>query len=140
MVTNVVSAVCGSNIHSTVVGPFSPGHSMTIRLSRSSARTVTGIEKPYISHSHRTCLPASSGPLLFVNQNLVVTSGFTMASNTSLTGRRMSIAVEAIGMRVNLRSCVMRDSFGSLRYSHGRCAEHGSDRRHHDDHAVGRGR
>jgi hypothetical protein len=45
-----------------------------------------GAETPYISKSHRTCLPTSSLPLLLVNQNFVVMLGLMKASNTSATG------------------------------------------------------
>jgi hypothetical protein len=84
--------------HSTVVRfPGSP-HSTRIRLFGSMDNTVTNAEAPYISHSHQSCLPASSLPLLFVNQNFVVMSGSTKASKTSPTGRRMSIPVLATGM------------------------------------------
>jgi hypothetical protein len=57
------------------------------------------LERPF--HGRRTAvLPASSRPLPLLNQNFVVTSGFTMASNTCSTGLRMSIPVLAIGTRV----------------------------------------
>ena len=55
--------------------------------------TETSAETPYISHSHRTCFPASSLPLLFVNQNCVVSAGSTNARNTSAGGLRINIAV-----------------------------------------------
>src|SRR5688572_29783744 len=97
MLTNVEQSSNGLKSHSTVLGPFCPGHSITIRLSGSRHFTVTGMEMPYISQSHCTGLPASSRPLLFVNQNFVVISGLTNASNTSATGLRMSIPVFAIG-------------------------------------------
>ncbi len=72
-----------------------------MRLSGSMALAVTGIEIPYISQSHWTCLPASSLPLLLVNQNPVVMSGSMKASNTSATGRRISIPVFAVGTFVS---------------------------------------
>jgi len=45
----------------------------------------------------------SSLPLLLVNQNCVVMSGSMNASNTSATGRRMSIPVFMTGACVRLR-------------------------------------
>src|SRR5437762_14361148 len=76
---------------------------MTMRRFGSSAFTVRCVELPNISHSHCTCLPASSRPLLLVNQNFVVISGLTKASNTSATGLRMSIPVFAAGTRFSWR-------------------------------------
>src|SRR5882724_916190 len=100
--TNVVPSFWGENAHSTVVGlPSCPGHSTTIRRFGSIAFTATGIEMPYISHSHCTCWPASSRPLPLVNQNFVVTSGLTNASKTSATGLRMSMPVFVTGTCVS---------------------------------------
>src|SRR6266508_4130259 len=63
----------------------------------SMALAVTGIEMSYISHSHCTCLPTSSRPLLFVNQNFVVTSGSMNASKISSTRLRMSMPTLVVG-------------------------------------------
>src|SRR5215510_1879931 len=80
---------------------------MTMQRSCSIALAVTGIEIPYISHSHCTCLPASSLPLLLVNQNLVVTSGLTKAANTSAAGLRISMPVLVIGTLVSRSSSML---------------------------------
>src|SRR5215472_9650630 len=74
---------------------------MTIRLFGSTSLTVTGMEISYISRCHWTVLPASSLPLLLVNQNLVGMSGLMKASNTSAAGLRISIAVFIIGAWVS---------------------------------------
>src|SRR5438045_1625918 len=71
---------------------------MTLRRFGSMIFAVTGIEMPYISQSHCTVLPVSSFPLPLVNQNFVVTSGFTNASNTSAAGLRISIAALVTGI------------------------------------------
>src|SRR6476660_5539139 len=63
--------------------------------------TSTLIETSYISHVHVTCLPASSSPVLFVYQNLCVTSGSMKALKTSAGGRRISICALATGGFVN---------------------------------------
>src|ERR1051326_2002555 len=76
---------------------------MEIRLSSSTTFTLTGTETSYISHCHCTCLPSSSLPLLLVNQNFIVMSGLMNASNTSATGRRMSIPVFITGVRLSCR-------------------------------------
>src|SRR6476469_3388262 len=60
------------------------------------AFTFTAVEELYISQSQRIHLPVSKRPLLFVNQNLVVTAGSMKASNTSATGLRINISVFAI--------------------------------------------
>src|SRR5262245_51138164 len=99
--TNVVPLSRGANVHSTVVGPLYPGHSMTIRRFGSITLAVTWIETSYISQSHRIDGPTASRPLLRVNENCVVISGFTIASNTSATGFRTSIPVSVIGTRVS---------------------------------------
>jgi hypothetical protein len=52
---------------------------------------------------HWTCLPGSSFPLLLVNQNRVVMSGFTKASKTCATGFRINIPVFMIGALVRVR-------------------------------------
>jgi len=57
----------------------------------------------YISQLHVTCFPASNLPLLLVNQNFVVISGLTKASNTSAIGFRMSISALATGICVSWR-------------------------------------
>src|SRR5262249_3159733 len=80
-----------------------PGHSIRMRLFGSITFAVTGTEMPYISHSHCTCFPASSLPLLLVNQNLVVKFGLTKASNTSATGLRISIPVLVTGTCLSCR-------------------------------------
>src|SRR5262249_33918564 len=103
VVTNVDPSPLGVKVHSTVVGPPCPCHSMRMRLFGSMAFAATGIEMPYISQYHSTCLPVSSLPLLLVNQNFVVMSGLTNASNTSPTGLRMSIPVFAIGTCLSWR-------------------------------------
>src|SRR5215471_3256079 len=87
-----------------------------MRLFGSITFAVTGIEIPYISQSHRTCFPASSLPLLLVNQNFVVISGSTKAQNTSATGLRMSMPVLVIGTCVRCRLFIL-----SLRGGYGRC-------------------
>ena len=58
---------------------------------------MTSIETLYICQSQRTGRPTASRPLLLVNQNLVVISGLTIASNTSATGFRMSMPVSVMG-------------------------------------------
>jgi hypothetical protein len=80
---------------------------MAMRLFGSMAVAVTGIETSYISHSHCTCLPASSRPLLLVNQNFVVMSGLTKASNTSATGLRISMPVSEFGTRASWRLLIL---------------------------------
>ena len=70
---------------------------MSIRRFGSTAFTLTEADAPYISQSQRTFLPASSFPLLLVNQNRVVTTGSTKAVKTSDTGLRMSICALAMG-------------------------------------------
>src|SRR5262245_49903580 len=74
MATNV-PCTHGVNVHSTVVGPPCPGHSMRMRLFGSTAFTSTGTEMPYISQSHWTRFPGSSRALPLVNQNFVVHRG-----------------------------------------------------------------
>src|SRR5258708_27879517 len=69
----------------------------------SMALTLTWEETSYISQSHWICLPGSSLPLLLVNQNLVVIVGLINASNTSATGRRISISALATGICVSWR-------------------------------------
>jgi hypothetical protein len=64
-----------------------------MRRCGSTTFTSTGMETPYISHSHCTRWPATSVPLPRVNQKREVISGSTNASNTSAAGRRMSIPV-----------------------------------------------
>src|SRR5262249_20090736 len=103
ILTNVAASSCGENVHSTVVRPLYPGHSIRMRLFGSITFAVTGTEMPYISHSHCTCFPASSLPLLLVNQNLVVKFGLTKASNTSATGLRISIPVLVTGTCLSCR-------------------------------------
>ena len=93
MPTNVAPSSRDTNVHSTVLSPLYPGHSMTMRLFGSIAFALTGRAKLYISQAHCTNLPASSLPLLLVNQNFVVMSGLMKASKTSATGLRMSIPV-----------------------------------------------
>src|SRR5262245_28693372 len=107
MLTNVMPSSWGANTHSTVVGPLYPGHSMTMCLFGSMAFTVTEIEMLYISQSHWTCLPASSLPLPLVNQNFVVMSGLTKASNTSATGLRISIPVFVTGTCLSCRLSIL---------------------------------
>jgi hypothetical protein len=64
---------------------------------------MTSIDTSYISQSQRTGRPTSSDPLLPVNQNVIVISGLTIASKTSVTGLRMSMPVSDIGTRVSWR-------------------------------------
>src|SRR5687767_11609925 len=101
MLTNVVPSFCGGNFHSTLVRPLYPSHSMSIRLFGSIAFTATSVDAPYNSHSHFTCLPISSRPLLLVNQNLVVMLGSMKAANTAATGLRINIPVLATGACLN---------------------------------------
>ena len=78
----MVTKVAASPIFSKVqVALFpSPGpNSNTIRLLGSSSSTLTGIFKSYISQVHVTDSPSISGPVLCVNQNLVVIFGSTKA-------------------------------------------------------------
>src|SRR5690606_14170200 len=77
------------NRHSVFV---SSDHSISIRLFLSISLTKTSSETPYISHSQTTRFPTSNLPLLLVNQNFVVISGFIKASNTSSTGFLISIS------------------------------------------------
>src|SRR6266540_2056663 len=103
MLTKVVLSGREVKIHSMVVGSPKAIHSARIRLFGSMALTFTSVPELYISQSHRICLPISSLPLLFVNQNLVVISGLMNASNTSATGLRIDISVFAImGFPFNL--------------------------------------
>src|SRR5688500_18807590 len=57
-----------SNVHSTELGLSGPFHSMRIRWFGWIVFTSTRANAPYISQSHRTCLPASNLPLPFENQ------------------------------------------------------------------------
>jgi len=107
ILTNVASFPNGVKIHSTVVGEPYPDHSMRMRLFCSTSFTVTSEEALYISQLHVTCFPASNLPLLLVNQNLVVISGFIKASNTSATGFRISISALATGICVSWRSFIV---------------------------------
>src|SRR2546430_53840 len=75
MVTNVPASI-GVNFHSTVVGPPYPCHSITMSRFGSSDFTVSCVETPNISHSHLTCLPGSSRPLLRVNPDSVMATTF----------------------------------------------------------------
>jgi hypothetical protein len=83
MLTNVVPSGRGVKTHSMSVGVPYAGHSTRILLLVSSAFTFASTEKPYISQSQRTVLPASSLPLPRLNQNFEVTAGSVKASNTS---------------------------------------------------------
>jgi Putative esterase len=65
------------------------------------------VDTSYISHSHWTLAPWISLPLLFVNQNLVVTAGSTKAWNTSLGGRRIRIPTLVAGTLVSCVVCVV---------------------------------
>src|SRR5262249_44359803 len=100
MLTNVESSSNVLNVHSTVVSVLYPRHSIAMCAFGSTTLTVTGTEWLYISQSHCSCLPGSSRPLLFVNQNFDVISGLTKASKTSPTGRRISIPALAAGAAV----------------------------------------
>src|SRR5690606_33542567 len=94
---NIVTCVSffdrGANNSSIYVGWSESPHSNEIRWFNSTARTMTFVQTPYISQSHRIASLGCSLPVLFVNQNFVVISGLTNASNTSVTGLLMSISV-----------------------------------------------
>lgn len=79
-----------------VIVPTFP-QSMRIRRSFTTSTTRTPADALYISQSHRTSAPGTSLPLLLVNQNLLVMSGSTKASKTSLAGLRISIAAVTTG-------------------------------------------
>jgi hypothetical protein len=106
MLTNVVPSERAVNTHSMSVGPPYADHSTRILLFGSSALTVASTEKAYISRSQRTDLPTSSLALPRLNQSLDVIVGPTNASNTLLTGLRISISALATILRPSC--CLLR--------------------------------
>src|SRR5688572_20854938 len=77
-----------------------------MRLFGSTALTSASTEKAYHFQVHLMRLPGSRRPLPSENQNLEVIAGSTNASNTSATGRRISISAPATNSVMTLNSAL----------------------------------